>query len=693
MIRVKAKHAGQQKRAKAAARSARLSAAAREIAPCPPCADPDLRDRCLADLRTFLETCFPQTFRLAWSEDHLKAIRRLQHVIVYGGQYALAMFRGGGKTSIMIRAALWAVLRGARRFPVVVAATAKLADDNLSAIKTELETNQRLLELFPEAVYPFRCLAGESRRCGGQTYQGKRTRIAWRRNEIVFATLPEPDAKANGAIIYSAGLTGAIRGLSRLDGAGRTIRPDLLLVDDPQDRASAASALQTAERLALLNGDLLGLAGPGQRIAALAALTVIYRRDLTSQLLDAEKSPSWEGQRFKLIYTFPTAATLWEKYHEIRDEGRRPGRDREAGERAATDFYREHQAEMDAGSAPAWPAYFEPSHEISATQHVMNLKHDQPTAFAAEYQNEPLDETPETQALDPVAIVARCGGYHRAEAPADVERVTAFIDVGGALLWYLVAGWTQRFDAYILDYGAFPQQRARIFAAAKASPTLAEVYPAGDAEAAVFAGLRDLLAKLFAPEAWKRTDGAILPVSRCLIDAGWETNLVRKAIWQSPYRAALCPSKGIGLGPTQRPISEYERKPGEYIGDGWIVGAAGPDRLRLLRFDTNLWKTRLAGMLTRPVGMAQSVSLFGERHDHELLAMHLCSEYPTRVEATATGNTVNVWSRKPNADNHLFDCLIGAAVAASTCGCGQAVPIPRPRPPRRRGPAVSYLNL
>ena len=75
------------------------------------------------------------------------------------------------------------------------------------------------------------------------------------------------------------------------------------------------------------------------------------------------------------------------EYAQLRAEGLR--NDRGIGE--ATEFYREHQAAMDAGAVVAWPERHNPD-ELSAIQHAMNLKLQDEAAFFAEYQNEPLPE-------------------------------------------------------------------------------------------------------------------------------------------------------------------------------------------------------------------------------------------------------------------------------------------------------------
>ncbi len=117
-------------------------------------------------------------------------------------------------------------------------------------------------------------------------------------------------------------------------------------------------------------------------------------------ILNRDKHPEWNGERTKMIYSFPTNEKLWAKYAEVRAEGLRA----ERGLADATEFYRQHQEAMDEGAAVAWAERYNYD-EISAVQHAMNLKLQDEAAFFAEYQNEPLpeevtDEIPEESAAD-----------------------------------------------------------------------------------------------------------------------------------------------------------------------------------------------------------------------------------------------------------------------------------------------------
>jgi hypothetical protein len=411
----------------------KASRSARDIAPIPVVADRVRRDLAAASLENFLLTYFPATFYLELGPDHLAMIARLQDTVINGGQRVVAMPRGSGKSAILIRAALWAVLTGRRRFCVIIGATEKLAETELNQIKSELEHNDLLLADWPAACYPVRQLEAQARRCVGQHVGGKRTEIVWVSKRLALPTIQGPDAESSGAVIVVSGITGAVRGLSHTDALGRTVRPDLLLCDDPQDRESAASPTQTADRLAILNGDLLGLAGPAETISAVLSGTVIYPDDMVDQLLGGQAG-AWQGERHALVYEFPTNLPLWEEYGRMRSD---------EGPVAATAFYALNRNAMDAGARVAWPARYRPG-ELSAIQGAMNLRNDLgAAAFDAEYQNAPAREV-SAVVLDPVVIAARTNGYGRGTAPPEVEKITAFIDCGMYLIWWLVAGWSDR---------------------------------------------------------------------------------------------------------------------------------------------------------------------------------------------------------------------------------------------------------
>ncbi|GIK54168.1 MAG: hypothetical protein BroJett014_31410 [Planctomycetota bacterium] len=645
-------------------RNAMLSLSGRDIGDLPEVADPKRKERAARDFRYFCETYFPQTFHLKWSDDHLKVIAKIEQAVLEGGLFAMAMPRGSGKTSLCETACLWALVYGHREFVALVGSDEEHAAGMLESIKAELENSEILGADFPEVCHPIRSLEGIHQRASGQLYQGKQTHIGWTAREIVLPTIP--GSAASGSIIRVAGITGRIRGMKHKRVDGVSVRPSLVLIDDPQTDESARSPSQCANRERILAGAILGLAGPGKKIAGLMTLTVVRPDDLADRILDRDKHPQWQGERTKMVYAFPARDALWQRYAEIRAEGLRSDR----GIKAATEFYRQHRTAMDEGAVVAWPERFNHD-ELSALQHAMNLKLQNEAAFFAEYQNEPL---PEVQATDDLLsadqIAAKVSGHQRGQVPLGCTRLTMFVDVQGKALFYLVAAWEDDFTGYVIDYGTEPDQKAAYFTLRDLRRTLATAAPRAGVEGAIYAGLERLIGATVARE-WRRDDGAMVRIDRCLIDANWgsSTDVVYQFCRQSSHAGVLMPSHGRYVGASSIPFFDYKRKRGERIGLNWRVPVVtGKRAVRHVVFDTNYWKSFVHARLAVPMGDPGCLSLFGSKPEpHRLIAEHLTSEYRVRTEGR--GRTVDEWKlRVEGLDNHWLDCMVGAAVAASMHG-------------------------
>ena len=144
------------------ARNAKASKTERDIAAgWPGWGNQYRRRKCRLDLERFLTTYFPEAFSYPFSADHKKVIRKIEAAVLHGGLFALAMPRGSGKTTIVIRAMLWALLYGHRRFGCLIGATERDACRMLEHVKKELLGNPKLSEDFPEVCYPLRRLGGQ----------------------------------------------------------------------------------------------------------------------------------------------------------------------------------------------------------------------------------------------------------------------------------------------------------------------------------------------------------------------------------------------------------------------------------------------------------------------------------------------------------------------------------------------------
>lgn len=646
------------------ARAASLSKQGRNVTQYHDVVHPLERTRAETDFRFFCENYFPLTFHLPWSTDHLRVIERIEEAVLHGGLFALAMPRGSGKTTIAECACLWAVLFGHRDFVALIGASEEHAEEMLDSLKMELEGNDQLYDDFPEVCEFIRLLEGIANRCAGQMYNLERTHIVWTAREIVLPTIPK--SAASGAIIRVAGITGRIRGMKYKRADGQTVRPSLVVLDDPQTDDSARSLSQCAYRERVLAGAVLGLSGPGKKISGIMPCTVIRPADMADNILDRDKHPEWNGQRTKMIYVFPTDEKLWSRYAEVRAESLRAHGDL----RDATAFYIANRAAMDEGAVVAWPERFNHD-EASAVQHAMNLKLQDEAAFHAEYQNEPLPETAaDEDLLSADQIAAKTNGMERGDVPLGANHLTMFVDVQQSLLYYVIAAWDDDFTGYVVDYGTYPDQQRAYFTLRDARRTLGSAAKNAGMEGAIYAGLEALTGRCLS-RLWRRDDGAEMRIERCLIDANWgaSTDLVYQFCRQSAHAGIVMPSHGRFVGASSIPFSEYKRKTGDRVGLNWrIPNVQGKRAIRHLVFDTNYWKSFAHARLVVPMGDHGCLSLFGRDSElHRLMAEHLTAEY--RVKTTGRGRTVDEWKLRPErTENHWLDCLVGCAVAASLQG-------------------------
>ena len=653
-------------------RQAEQSLAGRDIGPLPEVVNPGRKAACERNFQLFCESYFPETYSLAWSPDHLKVIEKIETAVLRGGLFALAMPRGSGKSTLSESAVIWAMLYGHREFITLIGATESATLETLDSIKTELEVNERLAEDFPEVCFPIAQLEGIANRCAGQLYKGERTRITWTSNEIVLPTVE--GSRASGIIVRVAGITGRIRGMKFKRSDGRSVRPSLVVIDDPQTSESAGSLEQTRKRVRVLAGDILGLAGPGQKISGIMPCTIIRPGDMADIILNRNTHPDWNGEKTRMVYRFPTNMKLWEEYAEIRAEALRT----EGNFQKATEFYLANREAMDAGAEVSWEARFNHD-EVSALQHAMNLKFQDEAAFMSEYQNDPLpDDTADDSLLSVDEICAKINGLARRRVPLKCDRLTMFVDVQKALLFYVVIAWAEDFTGAVIDYGSWPDQHRHEYSLADANPSIQTLFPKAGFEGALYAALSALTDECLGRE-WEREDGAVLKIERALVDANWgqSTDVVYQFCRQSSHAGVILPSHGRYVGASSKPMTEYRKQQGDRLGFNWMIpNVAGKRAIRHVIYDTNYWKSFIHARLAVPVGDKGSLTLYGRIPGaHQLFAEHLTAEY--RVKTQGRGRTVDEWKLKPQShDNHFLDCVAGCAVCGSMLGASLPETLP-----------------
>jgi len=200
----------------------------------------------------------------------------------------------------------------------------------------------------------------------------------------------------------------------------------------------------------------------------------------------------------------------------------------------------------------------------------------------------------------------------------------------------------------------------------EANPQLSDLTPGGQ-EAAIRAGLDAIGARVLS-RTWKREDGAEMRIRQSFVDANWgqQTDTVYEWCRRCPQQPM--PSHGKYLGATTSLWTDRRPEKGERSGLRWRVPnprVSKRSQLHIL-YDTNFWKSFVVSRASVPVGGQGGMELFGTVKDHALLFQHWLSENPILV--SASNRTVIEWKLpQNNPDNHWWDCIVGACVAASFC--------------------------
>jgi len=593
-------------------------------------------------------------------QDQREQAKELQEAILAGQNKAIAAMRGGGKTELCRAAIEWAILHGHSRYGVLIGATGDDAKNNLMAIKASLDANDVLLEDFPEICVPVRHLDGSSRRQVGQHCGGERTRIEWGMTKVVLPTIL-PESTEGGWLAEVPNGCGAVLEVRSMDGAirGRNtygLRPDLVLVDDAETRESVQSIRQTDDIRTKLDTDVAGLAGHDKALTMILIGTIMDEDAVTSEFTDPARRPNYHGKRYAYLKTWPENRALWDEYVKIRQDNHF------GGPRKAKAYYRKNRKAMDKGAVVAWKKGFDKKLYASALEKFWaewaDKRENGLTYVACELQNDPsMMRADNDDRLTILEVCERANGLDRWRIPHEVHILTGFVDVHGSAkhLYWTVAGWDQKFTGWVVGYGTWPEKR-----------TIGEMYQ-GSVEAQVRAALGDfekwIMAKNFT------TDAGTELVPTFLVDSSWGQTMSQVYDFcRSAPRRNFFPSKGD----TEK-SGEFNNQGGKDLlrGDNWRQLGKTSEQLKVMGylFEANYWKRFCLNRLKTPKGDRGALTVFGrDPAGHLEWAKHVLAERPRTIVEKGTGNEYEEFVCPPNRPNHLFDCLVGCAVAANIRG-------------------------
>ena len=635
------------------------TAQSQEIGPLPEIRDPRRRESCRRDLKKFALTYMRAACYRGLSPYQIEMCDAFQSVILNGGKRCRAVRRGGLKSTLARIATAWAVLYGHRKFPVLVGATDDKSNEHRDNLFKTLESSRELRDDFPELIPLLfkRKNPKKTLRLGGEvlTVSHKDDR-----GTIVFPSIDGMDCSEARVAPYSL-MSTDVSGLSFVDDTGKVIRPDLLVFDDVQTPQSANSPLQTSDRENKIDTTFMGLAGLGETIAAIMVCTVRKVDDLTMRYCDREAHPDWDGSKYPVLLHEPKAKERWKSYEDLLRDGDKP----EDGFAMATAFYRDHQAEMDDGGSVSWEDD-KPEEFISALQWCMTIRSLQPDFFRCELQQEGAPPASGLSQLAAKEIVKRLSGIPRGIVPSRSQYLTAFVDSGDHVLWWMVVAWQKDFTGWIVDYGTWPDQGRKEFYKSELARTLEEKLPGRSWEEA-FVHAHNCLDEFLLRD-WPAQDGQPRQVDLILKDwsDGGQKRLVESQVSLSPNKNRIRPSKGFAPKPGKKPVHYYgDANKDRNTGSHWVERRSQSPVF--VDYDANQFKSIAARRLETVPGAPSAMLLPGsEEHDHYLLSEHFTSE--RSVHTSDDGSSGVRWELRPGRDNDWFDTLVGNCVAASMLG-------------------------
>lgn len=728
-----------------------VAAATRDIKPIPwGSINWKRRNATVEDPELFAATYMPRVFSMPMADYHHEIFSDGKRIILEGGKKAASAPRGGGKTAQSRALILWGTAHGHIRFPFFIGSTQPKSQQTLDSIKQHWYANKLLRTDYPEIAWAFYRLERSAVRAAMQTHDGQETYVVWGKDELRYPiiVLPAPIVKlmpkANlidvseeleikksyitrsaGCLIRANGVDGSIRGEADIHPITlEQPRPDFVLFDDIQKDQKAESPTGVRKLIRLIDGAVMGLSSPGVLLSALMICTVSTSEDTSDHYLSKAE---WNGTRIKMVTSWPPGMTdnsvsdeteasrLWNEYAAVRLRSLRSPKKNIS---AATAFYKKHRRIMDEGFTVSWVDRFNKNkkykgnRELSAQQHAMNLRLENLSTFASEYQNRPLVVLDrDVPIITAGQLAEKKTAVKRFEIEAGNDILVASVDVQSEIFFYCIFSCNRAFDGTIIHYGTWPEINIPIYTKsqiAEWSPLSRAYYEAHPSEPRQY--LQSASGKkrrLRAPEEQKLYWGVeqvikhlrSLPIKAQIdeigIDCRYHGDDIKKSIRDKKLRG-VTPYYGQGIGAKKRQYEDWERRQWVMCESDvhpsiseikWILRMDNRFRMPYMLADVNRLKTFGIERLGTHYGSNGCVSLFdASPEEHDLFSTHVASsEYPVKVEAR--GIIKEEWEPHVARDNDWLDTFAACMAFASKRGAALRVMSAmtnKARPARRR---------
>ena len=414
--------------------------------------DAKRRKRLEKDPEAWLQYYFPNVFTLPFSDGHREIIHAIVSNDAQGKDTVVAAPRGEGKTNIMRYMTIYLVVTKRAKFPAMGGWQSRSASEAFSTWVIAI-TSERLVADYPEYFAPF-AVSTHANRLPRLRWQGEDRPIgAAIKSKLMQIVFPD----GLGAIAAGS-LQGDVKGLNITTADGLSLRPDKLLLDDPQDVKRAADPKFVAETVEKIDKQWRCLAGPDKRISMMVACT-IYAPDDVGETLGKRRNTVFV--RIPRVVSWPVGfdkqesktRQLWDRWFDLYDD--------EKTRSMAFTFYRQNRAAMCEGFAVSWKYRYDkskgdPDALFSAMVDYYTKGRD---AFFSEYQNQPVVHETKYYELTPQCILKHQVDLHENEVPEDTVYAVLTTDINYSYgLTYEGAAFNREGRCHVFAEGVWCQE-------------------------------------------------------------------------------------------------------------------------------------------------------------------------------------------------------------------------------------------
>ena len=266
-----------------------------------------------------------------------------------GSKYAIAAPRESAKSTIVsLEYVIYCICYKIERYIVIISSTNDQATGFLGDIKKEFESNELLIQDFPNI-----CEVGKPPR--------------WTQKEIVTR---------NNIKVLALGTGQQIRGRRN-----REFRPSLIILDDIETNEETKTAEGYYKLHDWVTKSVLKAGTATTNVICIG--TIHHYNSLLAQLIHPNSFPGWEKRIYRSIISWSSHPELWETWTKIYNY--QENYDNEDGPGAAERFFNANKEDMLEGVQVLWPQH--------KSYHDLMIMREQEgyISFDSEMQNEPVN--------------------------------------------------------------------------------------------------------------------------------------------------------------------------------------------------------------------------------------------------------------------------------------------------------------